>query len=232
MSYFSTDTYAFLTELKEHIQREWLLENKERYEEHVRTPALQFVSAAAPAMAKINQYLVADPRPSGGSLFRIHRDLRFSRDKTPYNPEIAIQIGHREARSRAAPGYFLQISPGLNKSGGGIHTASSADLNLVRDAIVAKPGVWRRSLSTASTRYWHELRPDSLQRVPRGCPADHPCAGDLKRTSFFLMVSHTRRTAGAIDAENALLRRSTWARCKNPGRDAAQTANVSTGSTT
>lgn len=101
MSYFSTDTYAFLTELKEHIQREWLLENKERYEEHVRTPALQFVSAAAPAMAKINQYLVADPRPSGGSLFRIHRDLRFSRDKTPYNPEIAIQIGiARQGRGR------------------------------------------------------------------------------------------------------------------------------------
>ena len=94
------DTYAFLTELKEHNQREWFLKSKERYEEHVRTPALQFVSAAAPAMAKISQYLVADPRPSGGSLFRIHRDLRFSRDKTPYNPEIGIQIGHREARSR------------------------------------------------------------------------------------------------------------------------------------
>ena len=63
------DTYAFLTELKEHNQREWFLKSKERYEEHFRTPALQFVSAAAPAMAKISQYLVADPRPSGGSLF-------------------------------------------------------------------------------------------------------------------------------------------------------------------
>ncbi len=199
MSYFSTETFDFLRELSAHNEREWFLANKERYEKHVRTPAMYFIRAVAPDLSKISKEVVADPRPNGGSLFRIHRDLRFARDKTPYNPEIGMYVGHREARSGAAPGFFLRISPGQNKSGGGVHTANAAELNRIRDAIVAGSNSWRRSVRNASARYQHELRPGSLKRLPRGYAGDHPCAEDLKRTSFFLTVTYTDDEVIAAD---------------------------------
>jgi len=80
-----------------------------------------------------------------------------------------------------------------------VHTANAAELNRIRDAVVAGSNSWRRSVGNASARYKHELRPGSLKRVPRGYAGNHPCAEDLKRTSFFLTVSCTDDEVIAAD---------------------------------
>ena len=83
MAYFTSETFAFLRELSEHNNRDWFAANKKRYESEVRDPALRFISDFAPRLHRIAPRLVADPRPVGGSMFRIYRDTRFSRDKSP-----------------------------------------------------------------------------------------------------------------------------------------------------
>src|SRR5438105_11772243 len=79
--YFSEELFRFLEELREHNSREWFQRNKQRYESAVRDPFIQFIADLAGPLKKINRYMVVDPRPAGGSMMRIHRDIRFSRDK-------------------------------------------------------------------------------------------------------------------------------------------------------
>ena len=94
--YFSPKFFEFFEELGRNNNREWFLKNKSRYENEVREPMLAFIAAFAPRLKKISACYVADPRPSGGSMMRIYRNLRFSRDKTPYKTNAAAAF----ARSR------------------------------------------------------------------------------------------------------------------------------------
>src|SRR5512134_2052219 len=92
--WFTPALFTFLEELRLHNDREWFERNRDRYLRDVRDPMLRFVVAVGPALKKVAPRLVADPRPVGGSLFRIHRDTRFSKDKTPYKTNAAASFRH------------------------------------------------------------------------------------------------------------------------------------------
>ena len=81
MGYFDRELFRFLGDLDAHNDRVWFKANKDRYEQDVKEPFLDFISDAAPGLRKISRSVIADPRPVGGSLFRIYRDVRFSKDK-------------------------------------------------------------------------------------------------------------------------------------------------------
>ncbi len=89
---FSTEFFAFFNELKENNDRAWFADNKERYRETVVGPICDFIAAIAPRLEKISTHYVADPRPNGGSMFRIYRDIRFSKDKRPFKDHGACQF--------------------------------------------------------------------------------------------------------------------------------------------
>ncbi|HKI61335.1 MAG TPA: TIGR02453 family protein, partial [Mariprofundaceae bacterium] len=93
-SFFSEATFNFLGQLAENNRREWFQEHKQQYEDAVREPALAFIKAMRPYMAEMAPHFVADARKMGGSLMRVHRDTRFSKDKTPYKTNIGIQFRH------------------------------------------------------------------------------------------------------------------------------------------
>ena len=93
-AHFGPELFRFLRELEANNRKEWFQANRGRYEEQVREPMLAFISDFGPRLRKITPYLTADPRPVGGSMFRIHRDTRFSRDKTPYKTHAAAQFRH------------------------------------------------------------------------------------------------------------------------------------------
>jgi uncharacterized protein (TIGR02453 family) len=80
--FFDKATFDFLKDLAKHNDRAWFNANKERYEQDVRDPLLEFIANASVPLRKISRSLVADPRPVGGSMFRIYRDVRFSNDKS------------------------------------------------------------------------------------------------------------------------------------------------------
>nr|WP_235551139.1 TIGR02453 family protein [Mariprofundus ferrooxydans] len=91
---FSPDTIAYLEALAANNNRDWFNENKQRYEQHVREPALSFIEAVGQRLPEFSPHFRADARKMGGSLMRVYRDSRFSKDKTPYKTNIGIQFRH------------------------------------------------------------------------------------------------------------------------------------------
>jgi uncharacterized protein (TIGR02453 family) len=184
-TFFGPELFSFLEDLRANNNREWFAANKQRYDEHVLEPALAFIDAFAPRLEKISPHFRADARPSGGSLFRIYRDTRFSKDKTPYKTNVGMHFRHEHAKDAYAPGFYLHIGPGEVYSGGGIWHPGTEGATRIREAIVAEPDRWRRATRSGGFAKRLELGGDSLKRVPLWADADHPFAEDLKRKDFY-----------------------------------------------
>ena len=184
-TYFSSATFKFLRELAANNNRDWFLENKNRYETDVRAPALAFIADIGPGLRKIDPNLIADPRPVGGSMFRVNRDVRFSKDKSPYKTNIGIGFGHGKAFGRPAPGLYLHVAPGESFGGGGIHMAEPSTLSAIRDAIVADTPGWKRIVEDRKfAPLFDAAEGESLKRPPQGYDPNHLFVEDLKRKSF------------------------------------------------
>ena len=176
MRYFDKETFAFLRELAANNDRGWFAENKDRYEESVKEPFLQFINDVGPELRKVSKAIVADPRPNGGSMFRIYRDVRFSRDKSPYKPYASAHFGM--GKGVHGPGYYLHVQPGDCFLAGGMWMPEPPILQSIRERISAKPAEWKK----AKGRLDHSE--DTLKRPPRGFDADDPMIEDIKRKSF------------------------------------------------
>jgi len=183
---FGTELFKFLGDLKVNNDRDWFSANKDRYEAHVRGPALDFVADFAPHLERISPHFVADPRPSGGSLFRIHRDTRFSKDKSPYKPYTGIQFRHERAKDAHTPGFYLHLQPRSVFAGVGIWHPDAPTLARIREAIVEDPSTWKRATRGLT------LTGDSLKRAPAGFDSEHPLIEDLRRKDFIAMVELTQ----------------------------------------
>ncbi|MCL2658227.1 MAG: DUF2461 domain-containing protein [Betaproteobacteria bacterium] len=188
---FSADTFTFLRELQNHNRREWFEANKSRYEALVREPALDFIEAMAPALAKFAPQFRADARKMGGSLMRVYRDTRFARNKTPYKTNIGIQFRHTLGKDVHAPGFYVHIAD--DEEGcffaAGCWRPEADALWKIRQAVADKPEKWLAVRDDKKfTRHW-TLGGDSLQRPPRGFAADHVAIDDLRRKDFIALAS-------------------------------------------
>jgi uncharacterized protein (TIGR02453 family) len=183
-AYFRPELFEFLSELRENNDRQWFQVNRERYEPAVREPFLRFIGDFGPLLERISPHFVADPRPSGGSLFRIHRDTRFSKDKSPYKTAASAHFRHVMARDVHAPGFYLHLEPGRVFAGVGLWHPDPPTLAMVRDAIVADPRKWKRASSDPAFAATFTPGGDRLKRPPTGYDPDHPFIEDLKRKEF------------------------------------------------
>lgn len=181
---FDRDLLNFLSELSSHNDRDWFEANKPRYERVYKQAFAGFVDAFGPRLERISPHLVADPRPSGGSVMRIYRDTRFSKDKSPYRTYTVVHFGHRKGGEGRAPGLFLYVSPDEIAAGGGLWHPEPPVARRIRRAIADDPKGWRRVAAGPSFRRRFELTGESLRRVPTGFPKDHPQALDLMRKDF------------------------------------------------
>ena len=161
---------------------------------------LHFIEEFAPHLEKISEHFMADARPVGGSLFRIYRDTRFAKDKTPYKTHAGAHFRHERAKNAHAPGFYLHMEPGNVFMGAGIWHPDGPTLGKIREAMVADPKRWKR-LSTAKALKTAgiELVGDSLKRPPRGFDAEHPLIEDLKRKDFILAAYTDEADALAPD---------------------------------
>ena len=191
---FGPELFAFLTELKAHNDRDWFNANKARYENELLEPALAFIEDFAPHLDQISPHLRADPRRVGGSLFRIYRDTRFSKDKTPYKTMAGIWFKHERAKEVRSPGFYLHLAPGDVFAGGGIWHPDTKTINKIRDAIVADPDGWREATGAIELG-----RGEELKRVPSGYDKDHPLAEDLKRRNFAAIERLSQKQATGPD---------------------------------
>jgi uncharacterized protein (TIGR02453 family) len=189
---FTNSTFKFLGELSKNNQREWFNNNKLRYEEHVRTPALLFIEEMKPHLESISPHFRAISKKTGGSLMRIYRDTRFSKDKTPYKTNIGIQFRHEAGKDIHAPGFYVHIEPGSVFLAAGIWHPDSRVLGKIRNMIDDNPNAWKSALNNIQFCNEFELTGESLKRPPRGFSSDHPLITDLKRKDFIAM--HTLGT--------------------------------------
>jgi uncharacterized protein (TIGR02453 family) len=185
-SYFTPELFRFLTELRAHNERDWFLANKERYEAHVRAPFLRFIGDLGPRLKRISPHFVADPKPVGGSLMRINRDIRFSRDKSPYKTGMGAHFWHDRGEEGAMPAFYLRLEPGKSVIGGGIWHPDPKALGRIRDAIASRSKDWRRVTQGGGLGKGCELMGETLKRPPKGYAPDHPCINDIKRKDFGL----------------------------------------------
>jgi uncharacterized protein (TIGR02453 family) len=181
---FNPSLFKFLGQLRRNNNRDWFARNKGRYEDEVLFPALAFVSAFATRLNRISPNFEASPRRVGGSVMRIYRDTRFSKDKTPYKTNVGIQFRHRTGRDVHCPGFYLHLDPDECFLGAGIWHPDNTALARIRAAIDENPAGWKKARDHKAFRTFFELRGDSLKRSPRDFPDNHPLIEDLKRKDF------------------------------------------------
>jgi uncharacterized protein (TIGR02453 family) len=199
--YFTDATFAFLEDLAENNERDWFKANQDRFEAKVREPALAFIEDFAGPLMKISPHLVADPRKVGGSLFRIQRDTRFGKDKTPYKTHIGIQFRHVASKNDVhAPGLYIHIDPAGSYAGSGLWRPATADAYAIRQAIADDPAGWKKAAhSKRFTDTFDHGDPDRLVRVPKGFDPEHPFVDDIRRKDFTAGARLAKRTVTGAD---------------------------------
>ncbi|HYD53269.1 MAG TPA: DUF2461 domain-containing protein [Gemmatimonadaceae bacterium] len=194
---FGPGLFRFFRALARHNERAWFEAHRSEYEDRVLTPLRALVDEMDARLGRLA------PEFTGGkrSIFRIHRDIRFSADKRPYKTHAAAWFYHRDAGRegglgtavRASASLYLQLAPGESFAGGGLWTPERDDLHLVREAIAERPEAWRRLLDApafrAATAGLDREEGTVLARVPRPYPADHPAAEWLRFRSFTATVA-------------------------------------------
>ncbi|KAF1697701.1 DUF2461 domain-containing protein [Pseudoxanthomonas koreensis] len=187
-SYFGDAAFKFLRGVARHNNKDWFDAHRQEYEVQVRQPFLRLIADLQPALAAISPHYRADPRPVGGSLFRIHRDTRYSNDKSPYKPWQGARLFHERRREVAAPSFYLHLQPGNSFVGAGLWHPETHTQRKVRQFILDNPGGWKRTAHDPKLRRRFALDDSEVMvRPPRGFPADFEFIDDLKHRNWALL---------------------------------------------
>jgi uncharacterized protein (TIGR02453 family) len=190
---FSPDLFSFFDELSANNNREWFADNKSRFEQTVRQPALEFITAMEGPLKKVTPHFTAIPKKVGGSLMRIYRDIRFSKEKIPYKTNLGIHFRHEAGKDVHAPGFYFHIDTDEIFVGAGIWRPDSTALNKIRHLIDDDPSRWKRINNRKSFRETFSATGDTLKRPPKGFDEEHPLIVDLKRKDHIVLASMTRK---------------------------------------
>jgi len=195
---FPKDFFAFFRELKAHNERPWFEANKQRFRDSVQAPMSAFIADMAPRLKKVSKNFVADPKPNGGSMFRIYRDVRFSKDKRPYKEHAACHFRHVLGKDVHAPGFYMHFAPGELFFGGGLWMPPPESLTKVREAIASKSATWKKMLEDRNFRkHFDGVKGEGLSRPPRGFDPEHRYIEDIKRKSFYAMREADQKLAAS-----------------------------------
>jgi len=178
---FTPASLRFLRALKRNNRREWFNAHRDDYETHVRQPITAVVERLADDFRTFAPELVASPRLS---LYRIHRDTRFSENKAPYKTHVAAVFPTRGLPKHEGAGLYFHVSPTEVWIGGGMYAPQTPQLQAVREHIAANTGRLRKIVESPAFRKQIAIEGDRLQRVPRGFPRDHEAADYLKYRNF------------------------------------------------
>ena len=187
---FRPAALRFLRALARNNSREWFQAHREEYEGEVRGPLAALVEEMDVRFAELAPEIVGDPRRS---LFRIHRDVRFSSDKSPYKTNAACWFYHGDAgrgvgstTPHGGAGFYFHMEPGRSMIGGGIWMPPRPTLSRLREQIDEDHRALRRVLSDPKVKKRFGALEESarLTRMPRGYTDDHPAADLLRHQSF------------------------------------------------
>lgn len=191
--HFTPATFKFLRDLSAYNNRDWFNDNKDRFVGEVKEPALAFIVDFGARLQKISPHFISDPRPVGGSLFRIYRDVRFSKDKSPYKTHVGLHFRHRAGKDAYTPGFYLHLEPRGSFVGLGLWHPDNPTLKLIRDSLVADPSRWKKAVGGKTFLKDFTVSGDSLKRPPKGYDPDHPLIEILKMKDFTAFAPLTQK---------------------------------------
>lgn len=180
---FTPKTLSFLRSLKRNNDREWFRARKDDYETHVHAPMVAVVERLAGDFKSFAPELIASPKQS---LFRIYRDTRFSSDKRPLKTHAAAVFRTRGFQNKEGAGLYFEVAPGWVWIGGGMWRPQPPELVKLREHIADTwPDIQTLTRAKAFRSRFDRLEGETMTRVPRGYPSDHPAAAFLKFRQFY-----------------------------------------------
>ena len=184
-TYFTDKSLKFLRALARNNDKVWFNTHRKDYEAHIRDPFQRLITDLQPDLAVVSPHFRSDPRGVGGSLFRIHRDARFSNDKSPYKTWQGARLFHERRREVAAPSFYVHLQPGGSFIGAGLWHPEPDTQRRIRQFIVDNPGSWKQAAHAPALRRRFDFEEsEKLVRPPRGFPADFEFIDDLKHRNW------------------------------------------------
>jgi uncharacterized protein (TIGR02453 family) len=175
---------SFFKSLKRNNRREWFQPRKHLFDQHVKAPMIELITALNSDFAKFAPEYVTDPKKA---VFRIYRDTRFAADKTPYKTHIAASFARRGGERLAAGGFYFSVSHDQIEVAGGIYHPEPETMLMVRNHIAEHHSELRRVLADRKVRrVLGELQGDALTRAPKGFDPAHPAIGMIKMKDWIL----------------------------------------------
>jgi len=202
---FPPEAPQFFRGLARNNNRDWFQPRKPVFDEKVKQPMRELVEVVNVALRDFAPEYVTDPEKA---IFRIYRDVRFSKDKKPYKEHIAATFHLRGTTTHGQAGYYFAISHKEVAIGGGVYMPEPAQLLAIRQSIAERHQEFRRILAARPVRrLLGDLQGDQLSRVPKGFLADHPAADLLRFKNYVLYVELAPALATSPDLYKEILDR-------------------------
>ncbi len=192
---FTPGTFTFLREIRSNNNKPWFEQNRERYHSLVRDPFLSFIRDLNPQLKTISEYYHGVEKSHGGALFRIYRDTRFSKDKTPYKSWIGARFTHTQAGRQGAPMYYLHLQPDNVFFAAGLWRPATPMATRIRSFLQNNPAAWKTLKTDPGIKAHFSWGGDQLKRTPRGFDATHELMDDIRRKDFVLTTPFTEAQA-------------------------------------
>ena len=180
------DSLGFLKDLSQNNNREWFNQHKDRYIE-AQSNIIDFADAL---IGEMNKHDRIETRSGRQSMFRIYKDVRFSKDKTPYNKHWSCAF--KRATNKLRGSYYLRIEPGDSRVVGGFFGPVPDDMKRIRQDIDINYEDWRMVLANpALTDTFGKMRGEKVSSAPRGYAKDHPAIDLLQHKQFLFRHEFT-----------------------------------------
>lgn len=183
--------FKFLRQLTKNNNRDWFNEHKSDYENNVRDPAVELVRQLQKPLARSAPMLHVSPKAHNGSVLRIYRDTRFSKNKDPYKTNVGISFRHQAGKDIHAPGVYVHLEPKECFIGAGTWHPAGQVLSAIRTSIADDSKTWKRARDNKAFREHFDFVGESLKTSPRDFPKDHPMIEDLRRKDFIAIAPIT-----------------------------------------
>ncbi len=197
-----TPTYSFLRELSANNNKEWFDAHKKEYQQ-ARSAFVAFVDSLISDIAAFDESLQGVE--SKQCIFRINRDIRFSKDKTPYKTNFGALLGDKGKKSEGT-GYYIHVKPDESFAGGGIYMPTPDKLAAIRQEIDYNPAPLTQLIESRDFQEtFGEIKGEALKTAPKGYPKDHPNIQLLRLKSFYVLKNFSDDEMTSKSAHTSIL---------------------------